>query len=131
VYIFLIIQFNGLHLLAQSCPAPGTLTINAYPNTYYPGTTASLTAGSTSISLGAVTYGATPISSGDLLLIIQMQGAQIGYVNDSTYGKGVISGGRVNGYLNNASNLAGTMEYAVATNSVGLAGGTVNLLSAR
>ena len=124
-----IIQISGLPLLAQSCPAAGTVTINSYPNTYYPGAMANLTPGSTSISLGAVTYGSTPISSGDLLLVIQMQGTQLGYVNDSTYGKGVISGGRVNGYLNNASNLAGNMEYVVATNSVGLAGGTVNLLT--
>jgi hypothetical protein len=124
-----ILHLGSSHLFAQSCPAGTTTTINSYPNTYYPGVTANLIVGSTSISLGAVTYGTTPISTGDLLLIIQMQGAQIGYVNDSTYGKGFTGGGRVNGYLNNAQNLVGTMEYAVATNSVGLGGGTVNLLA--
>ncbi|HSC39843.1 MAG TPA: hypothetical protein VLD19_18300, partial [Chitinophagaceae bacterium] len=127
--LLVIVQFNHLHLQAQSCPPNTTVSINAFPNTYYPGTTNSLAAGSTSIALGAASFGTTPISTGDLLLIIQMQGAQIGYVNDSTYGKGFTGGGRVNGYLNNAQRLAGTMEYVVAANSVSLAGGTLNLLS--
>jgi hypothetical protein len=73
---------------------------------------------------------ATPINSGDVLLIIQMQGAQISAANDSTYGKGSSGDGRVNGYLDNAELLAGNMEYVVATNSVALAGGTVNLAAA-
>ncbi len=124
-----ILLLKGFSLQAQTCAANSTITLTAYPNTYYPGATASLAAGSTSIALGAATYGSTPISSGDLLLVIQMQGTQIGYVNDSTYGKGVISGGRVNGYLNNASHLAGNMEYVVAANTVPVAGGTLNLLS--
>ena len=133
VYLLLIvlaiIQLKGLSLQAQSCPANATTTISAYPNTYFPGTTATLNAGSTSIALGAASYGATPIASGDLLLLIQMQGAQIGYTNDSTYGKNFTGGGRVSGYINNAQHLAGNMEYVVATSAVGLGGGTVSLLS--
>lgn len=132
IYIFAIclLSLHTTCLRAQSCPAGGTTTINTFGNTYYPGVTAALSAGSTSISLGAVTYGTMPISNGDVLLVIQMQGAQITTANDSTYGKGTTGDGRVNGYLNNAQLLAGNMEYVVATNSVGLTGGTVNLASA-
>jgi hypothetical protein len=131
IYIFTICLFclNTAGLRAQSCPASGTTTVSTFVNTYYPGITATLPAGSSSISLGAVTYGATPINSGDVLLIIQMQGAQISAANDSTYGKGISGDGRVNGYLNNTQLLAGNMEYVVATNPVGLTGGTVNLAS--
>lgn len=133
VYLLLtaltIIQLNGLSLQAQSCPANSSLTINTFPNTYYPGTTATLNAGSTSIALGAVSYGTTPIEAGDLLLLIQMQGAQIGHSNDSTYGKNYTGDSRVSGYIDNTQNLAGNMEYVVATNAVSLAGGTVNLLA--
>ena len=57
-------------------------------------------------------------------VIIQMQGAQINAANSSSYGDGSGSG---SGYLNNAALIAGTMEYAVAANSVGLSGGTLNL----
>jgi len=124
------LSLNTFYLLAQSCPAGGITTINTFVNTWYPGITATLPSGSNSISLGAVTYGTTPINSGDVLLVIQMQGAQISAVNDSTYGKGITGDGRVNGYLNNAQLLAGNMEYVVAANSVGLSGGTVNLVSA-
>ena len=127
--VLAIVQVKGLSLQAQTCPSNGTTTINAFPNTYFPGTTATLNAGSSSIALGAASFGSTSIASGDLLLIIQMQGTQIGYTNDSTYGKNFTGSGRVNGYINNAQNVAGNMEYVVATNAVGLAGGTVNLLS--
>jgi hypothetical protein len=125
-----LLTLNTFCLRAQSCPAGGTTTTNTFVNTYYPGVTAALPAGSNSISLGAVTYGNTPVNSGDVLLVIQMQGAQLSAANDSTYGKGITGDGRVNGYLNNAQLLAGNMEYVTATNPVGLAGGTVNLASA-
>jgi hypothetical protein len=82
-----------------------------------------VSASSTSIDIGPATYGATPISAGDVLLIIQMQGAQINAANDNTYGNG-ISG---SGYLNTTELFAGNMEYAIATNSVPLTGGTLTL----
>lgn len=113
---------------SQTCPTSGNTTISTNPNTYYPGTQATVTAGSTSITLGAATIGSTAISSGDLVLIIQMQGAEINSTNGDSYGDGV-SGGNGNGYLNNANHLAGNLEYAVATNSVSLAGGTLNISS--
>lgn len=130
IFTSILLFLNTPCLQAQSCPPGGVTTINTFVNTYYPGVTASLPAGSSSISLGPVTYGATPINSGDVLLVIQMQGAQISAANDSTYGKGISGDGRVNGYLDNAQLLAGNMEYVIATNPVGLAGGTVNLAAA-
>lgn len=110
-------------VMAQSCPLNATTNLSSYPNTYYPAGQATVSTGSSSITLGAVTYGSTPISSGDILLIIQMQGAQINSANSSSYGDG--SSG--SGYLTNAGLLAGTMEYAVASNSVPLTGGTLNI----
>ncbi len=130
IFIIILLSLNTSCLQAQSCPPGGTTVINTFVNTYYPGVTGALPSGSSSISLGPVTYGATPIHSGDVLLVIQMQGAQISDANDSTYGKGSIGHGRVNGYFDNAQLLAGNMEYVIATNSVALAGGMVNLAHA-
>ena len=87
--------------------------VAAVINTYYPAT-ASVAAGATSITLGAATGAATPIASGDTVLIMQMQDATIDSTNSASYG--TVSGGG-----------AGLYEYAVATNSVGLGGGTLNL----
>ena len=109
---------------AQTCPPPVTSAITSYSNTYYPGEQAIVSAGSTSVTIGGAAYGTTPISAGDVLLIIQMQGAQINSNNNNTYGDGV-SG---SGYLNNAELFAGNMEYVIATNSVPLTGGTLTLL---
>jgi len=114
-------------LQAQSCPESVPASISANPNTYYPGLNASLPAGSSSIELGAAN-GAAPIRTGDLLLVIQMQGAEIDPSNTDAYGKG-FAGGSASGYLNNAGLLAGNMEYVVAVNDVPLSGGTVSLLN--
>jgi len=111
---------------AQSCPLTSNQSISTYPNTFYPAAQSYVNAGSTSIILGSVTYGVTPISSGDALLVIQMQGAQINSTNTSSYGDGSGSG---SGYLNNSALLAGRMEFVLAANSVPLTGGTLNLVS--
>jgi hypothetical protein len=111
---------------AQSCPTSGSVKLNSYPNTYYPANQTNLAVGNTSIALGAVTYGSTAISSGDVLLVIQMQGAQLNSLNTSAYGNGTSI---ASGYLNNANLLAGNMEFVVASNSVPLTGGTVTLTS--
>ena len=108
---------------AQSCTLASTSSISTYPNTYYPAS-ASVTAGSTSITLGSVAYGTTPISSGDILLVIQMQGAQYSSNNSANFGDGFGTG---RGYYNNGFNMVGTMEYVVASGSVPLTGGTLNL----
>jgi hypothetical protein len=128
--LFLLTAFvavNSNTADAQSCPLNSIKSINAYPNTYYPASQSYVAAGSHSIDLGAVTYGTTPISSGDALLVIQMQGAQINTTNTSGYGDGTGTG---RGYLNNSLMLAGRMEFVVAANSVPLTGGTLNLMAA-
>jgi hypothetical protein len=96
IYCIAMLSVNTAQ--AQTCPPPITTGIAINTNTYYPGLQATVNAGSTSIAIGAAPYGVTPVSAGDVLLIIQMQGAQIVSANDNTYGDGV--NGR--GYLNNA-----------------------------
>ena len=72
---------NSSFLRAQNCATPELHTQSASENTYYPGTTASAAAGSNTITLGAAgsgtNFGTTPIAIGDIVLIIQMQGAKI------------------------------------------------------
>lgn len=113
------------------CATPGKDgvggTLTGIVNTYYPGTTATASAGSTSLTLGAATGASTPITAGDLLLIIQMQGADINSSNNSRYGDGV-NGGDASGVT--ALNNTGLYEYIVATNTVPLAGGTLNFQGA-
>lgn len=96
----------------------GTLT--GVVNTYHPGT-ASAAAGSTSISVGAAAGAATPIADGDLLLVIQMQGADINTGNTGAYGDGV--GGDPGSGLLSGSLIAGRHEYVEATGPV--TGGSV------
>lgn len=109
----------------QNCPANIPTTISTNPDSYYPGLDATVNAGATSITLGT-SSGPTPISSGDMLLVIQMQGAQINSTNTSSYGDGA-SGAGASGYLSNGAMIAGNMEYVVATNTVPLSGGTLSL----
>jgi hypothetical protein len=131
----LISMLNIFYSLAhaQTCPASSTTVINsgnlsAAGNTYFAAAQATVSAGSTSIVLGAAGYGTTPISRLDILLIIQMQGAEIDFTNANTYGSGSSTAGR--GYLNNTQLMAGNMEFIVADNAVPVTGGTLNLTSA-
>ncbi|MES1159303.1 MAG: hypothetical protein ABUM51_00960, partial [Bacteroidota bacterium] len=121
-----IFSLYGRTAIAQSCPANITSPISTYPNTYFPAGQTNLTSGSSSIVLSASSYGGTPIASGDVLLVIQMQGAQIKSTNNSNYGGNAGTG---SGYLNNSNLLAGNMEYVMASNSVPLTGGTLHLTS--
>jgi hypothetical protein len=97
----------------------GTLT--GIVNTYYPGT-ATANAGVTSISVGTPRGASTAISSGDLLLVIQMQDAFINSSNNSRYGDNV-NGGVGSGYT--AANNAGMYEFVKATSAV--SGGSVSI----
>ncbi|MFD1467699.1 T9SS type A sorting domain-containing protein [Hymenobacter caeli] len=108
--------------------SPTGLTTN--PNTYYPSTaTQTVPAGATSIAVGAAT-GTGNIAAGDLLLVIQMQGADIDATNTDSYGDGVAGGG-ANGNLSNANFTAGTYEYVVANSAItATAGGTITLATA-
>jgi LPXTG-site transpeptidase (sortase) family protein len=129
------------------CGIPGkdgpTITLNGVLNSYYPGA-ANVAAGATSIPVGtARAGGGTAIAAGDLLLVVQMQGADLDGNNDERYGDGVgtagIAGDTVvfsaaNAYAggNLAANFsAGQYEYVVATTpviagSVTISSGLVN-----
>lgn len=104
---------------AQTCATPGKDgaggSLSGVVNTYYPGN-ANVSAGATSISLGAPTGASTTITTGDLLLVIQMQDAQINNSNNDTYGDG--SGGDP-ATGSSAINQSGLYEYVVATNNAG------------
>jgi len=102
---------------AQTCGLSAGGTLSNVINSYYPGT-ANANAGATFISVGAIdtsTGGAsTAIASGDLLLVIQMQDADIDFTNTANYGSGTgISQGVT------ALNSAGLYEYVVAQGAVG------------
>jgi uncharacterized repeat protein (TIGR01451 family) len=100
---------------ASACGTPGkdgSQTITANPNTYYPATNQTVAVGATSLSVGTA-VGTTPIGAGDLLLVMQMQGADIDYSNTDAYGDGV-AGGSATSYLINNNFTAGQYEYVVA-----------------
>ena len=112
---------------AQVCSTPGSDgpgSISGVINTYFPGA-ASAPSGATTITVGAAAAGGaqTPIAAGDLLLIIQMQDADIDSSNTSSYGSGGLYPGA--GYT--SLNSAGLYEYAVAAGPVPLTGGTLTL----
>jgi hypothetical protein len=124
---FLLFFFQRL-VLAQSCPISGTHSQNSSENTYFYAPIGTLAAGSSSITLNAVPagYGTTPIASGDQVLIIQMQGAEIVSTNTSKYGTGA---GLAGSGDTSQNFLAGHMEYAIATSAVPLTGGVLTIAS--
>lgn len=131
VILTTFIVFNAFVLQAQNCPAAGTTILMNNENTYYPGTQASVTAGTTSITLGAIgagaNFGNTPIASGDIVLVIQMQGAQINVPAVTTNS---LYGGNASGFgagMITTNLMAGNMEFAVATNAVPVGGGVLNI----
>ncbi len=111
--------------------ADGSPVISGIVNSYFPGS-ANAVIGATSITLGTLDArgSATTINAGDLLLVIQMQGADIDTNNDARYGAGVGTPGDKfspgSGDVN-ANFSAGQYEYVVAQNAVGAGGGTLNL----
>jgi uncharacterized repeat protein (TIGR01451 family) len=116
---------------ASACATPGrdeSPTITTTPNTYYPAVNQLVNAGATSVSVGTA-VGTTPIATGDLLLIMQMQGADIDYSNSDAYGDGV-AGGLGSGSISNANFRAGQYEYVVAAGPVPLGGGTITTTTA-
>ncbi|HEX3551302.1 MAG TPA: hypothetical protein VHT53_13040, partial [Candidatus Elarobacter sp.] len=82
---------------------------------------ARVAAGATSITLAAHATGdaGTAIASGDLLLVIQMQGATVNTSNSSSYGDGSGSGSGA------TSTVAGAYEYVVANGALANTGGTL------
>lgn len=113
------------------CATPGkdgspATPITGIVNAYYPPSAAgTLAAGATSVALGAAAPGGsqTAIASGDLLLIIQMQDADINSTNTSSYGHGT-PGEPASGWTN--LNNSGNFEFVTATNAVPVAGGTLD-----
>jgi hypothetical protein len=122
---------------AASCGTPGkdgSTVIAANPNAYYPAATAAqtVTAGATTLAVGVATGAATDISAGDLLLVIQMQGADINSTNTDAYGDGQV-GGSAFGNLN-TNFTAGQYEYVkvlgTAPTVAAASGGTIQLATA-
>jgi hypothetical protein len=115
------------------CAAPGKDGVDLgainIVNSYFPGpsTDTTLNAGSTSIAVGSINSSGsqTTISPGDLLLIIQMQDADINYTDTSNYGAGNGTGSG-----STAVNNTGLYEYVVAKNSVGTGGGSLQIQGA-
>jgi LPXTG-site transpeptidase (sortase) family protein len=109
--------------IAQGCVTPGNdgpnATLTGVVNTYYPAT-AGVAAGTNSISVGPRIAGASPaIAAGDLLLVIQMQDADINGTNTIVYGDGAT------GHGSTALNSTGLYEYVMATSAV--VGGVVTI----
>jgi len=118
------------------CGTPGkdgSPTISDNPDTYYPSIASqTLAVGATAISVDAATVGGTTttptsIAKGDLLLVIQMQGADINFSNSDSYGDGVAGGGASGNLSSNFT--AGTYEYVVASNTTAVttSGGNITL----
>ena len=153
---FLVSIAVSSSVYSQVCATPGLSGPNAglsgTLNSYYPGTGATVNTGTTSIPVGSIdtTSGgsSTAIATGDLLIVMQMQGAQINSSNSDCYGDGagtagcatrlVTTGNYAGG--NTATNyLAGNWEYCTAVGPVAAGSvavrcaggaGTVNAYSA-
>jgi uncharacterized repeat protein (TIGR01451 family) len=100
-------------------------TLSGVVNAYYPPALGTVAAGSNSITLGAAAAAPaaqTAIAIGDLLLVIQMQGAQINSTNTSSYGDGV-AGDPASGSTSLGS--SGQFEFVTATAAVPVTGGTL------
>jgi hypothetical protein len=109
--------FNSSYSQCGAAPGSGLTTIstsNTIVNSYYPGM-GNPASGTSTLTVGALDGrgSATALANGDLVLIIQMQGADFNSSNSDAYGDGV-AGGNASGYL--ASNLvAGRYEYNVVS----------------
>jgi uncharacterized repeat protein (TIGR01451 family) len=129
---------------ALSCPpSPGKdgtpAALTTAPNTYYlPAANTVAAAGQPTISLSATAMSGTgaaaattaTLAPGDLVLIVQMQGATLNTTNDDTYGDGV-AGPSANGSPTTGFT-AGRYEYGVvATTSATITPGTAGTLTLR
>ena len=114
-------------LAASSCTNPGKdgpASIGGIVNSYYPGVSgiaglSSVTVGSLDTSSGG---SAKAIAAGDLLLVIQMQDADLSTSNDSGYGGSSTGSGQI------ALNNSGAYEYATVAASY-LSGSSIPLLA--
>ncbi|MEE4301214.1 MAG: hypothetical protein V2J24_17360, partial [Pseudomonadales bacterium] len=97
-------------------------TLAGVVNAYWPGA-GNAAAGARSIAVGPRRGAALSIAPGDLLLVIQMQGADIDSSQSGAYGDGVPgepgAGSLATGFR------AGRYEYVIARSAVGAGGGTI------
>ncbi|MDK2013325.1 MULTISPECIES: DUF11 domain-containing protein [unclassified Deinococcus] len=111
---------------AQPAATGNVSGLGGVVNTYFPGpvTDTTLSAGTTAVTFGTVRRGAAQtVAAGDLLLLMQMQGADIDATNTDSYGDGV-AGGAGSGQL--SSNLfAGRYEFVTVTAVTGAGSVTV------
>ncbi len=99
---FRLTAFLTLSLLigtahAQTCAAPGKdapASISGIVNRYHQGN-GTLAAGATTLTLGAASGAAEVVAAGDLLLVIQMQGATVDTSDDERYGDGTGTAGNI------------------------------------
>ncbi|HEX8425182.1 right-handed parallel beta-helix repeat-containing protein [Hymenobacter sp.] len=92
-------------------PDPG---FQATPNTYY-STTGAVSAGATTLTLGTILSSGNQkaVQPGDLIVIMQMQGAELNTTNTDAYGDGIDANNAAIGNLQNGNFRAGLYEYAV------------------
>lgn len=90
--ITLMLLFTSLGY-TQVCAIPtndgSNLTLSGTVNSYWSVATGTYNAGSTSIALQSQRGSVSPLSSGDLVMVIQMQCADIDLTNTDAYGDGV------------------------------------------
>jgi hypothetical protein len=122
VFLLLLVPLFFLKNSFSQCgtaPTSGTISVgaaNQVLNSYYPAVT-SAAAGTSTITLGTRTGNTTALAAGDLVLIIQMQGADFNTSNNDSYGDGV-SGGNASGYSTTGL-IAGKFEYNIVNSYSG------------
>ena len=96
-------------LYAQVCALPGSLgdvaSVSGVVNTYWSPASGSYGPGSTSIALGSQRGAAATLAEGDLVLVIQMQCADIATADSLSYGDG-LAGEPASGYTSAAPGCA-------------------------
>ena len=124
------ITVNGNIAVNPTCGNPGrdgVGTITTIPNTFWPGT-ANANAGQKNITLGGYNAAGSNVSiaAGDMVMIIQIQGADINSSNSDAYGDG-LTGQDGSGFLFNTNLSAGYIEYGIATNAIPAGAGPYTL----
>ncbi len=113
IFFWLLATFTAGTVLAQTCVAPGKDgpasilgTVNSY---YQPSPNGSYGPATTALSLINRVGASTPISPGDLVMVIQMQCENLDTTNSNNYGAG---NGTGRGYTDPAGScLAGRYQY--------------------
>jgi hypothetical protein len=114
---------------AQTCPIVNDATATGTVNTYYPGLgTVAVAATAVTVNMNASTGVNQGIAVSDLLLLIQMQDADINSTNSDAYGDNTAGDGVGRGQT--ATNSSGLYEYVVAQTAAATGSGasvTINI----